>query len=106
MSSPTKTVRYVAICREWRTDDPYQVQVDDPSIPVFEVPERYVVRIHDELSEGCSWSAEIELFDGLIEYLKAYAIFEYVEDENGFHHGELIVDRLRQRLAIGPCWTH
>ena len=98
-----QTVRNVAIARR-NNDGPYFVQVDDPDIPVFEIDPRHVVRIIDELVEGCSWSAEIECVAGLVEYLREYDIFPVDDADNGYsvRCSEPIESRLRARLRLGP----
>ena len=99
MITTKKTVRHVRLCLAIGSDDGLRIQVDDSTAPEFIVPEKYIV----ESEWCCDWSAEIELFDGLIEYLKAYDIFEYIEDEGGFHRGDLIEDRTCRWFVVRPC---
>ena len=79
-----RTVKNVAIAKDDPSDTFYIVQVADEQIKPFVVEPWQVVEITAELVEGCSWSAEIELLEGLVPYLKAHCIFDIDITPNGF----------------------
>lgn len=86
-TSKTRTVRNV--CLTWKypkSNDRqfYVVQTDNPDAPTFTVPAYAVVEITDELVDDRSFSAEVEMIDGLVPYLKAWDIFDLDITENGF----------------------
>lgn len=84
-----RTIRNVALAKDDEEDWNYHIQVDDDEgIPRFEINPGHVVRIIDKLAD-LSWSAEVEMIEGLVPYLKAWCIFEYDVTENGFTSGDL-----------------
>jgi hypothetical protein len=86
-----RTIRNVALAKDDENDWNYHIQVADDeneNIPRFEIDPCRVVRIIDELAD-LSWSADIEMIEGLVPYLKAWCIFEYDVDKKGFTLGDL-----------------
>ena len=83
-----RTVLNVAIAKDDENDWNYHIQVNDENIPRFEIDPCHVVRIIDELADQ-SWAAEVEIFEGLVPYLKAWDLFEYDVTENGFASSDL-----------------
>ncbi len=79
-----RTVKNVALGKDDENDTCYHVMVADERVEPFIIESWQVVELNEELVEGLSWRAEVQMVNGLVPYLKAYGRFDLDVTENGF----------------------